>query len=77
MFITNLHVRMTYYNAHEHLRGTKNLKYAYNNNAYFIHKHTRYATHAVDSIYLLWKWDSLITLWHVKTLHVMYLPECD
>lgn len=27
------------------------------------------ATHAAGSIYSLWKWDSLITLWHVKTLH--------
>lgn len=39
---------------------------------YFIHKYTRYR-HPCGrfDIYLLWKWDSLITLWHVKTLHII------
>jgi len=38
----------------------------------FIHKYTRYR-HPCGrfDIYLLWKWDSLITLWHVKTLHII------
>lgn len=39
---------------------------------YFIHKYTR-CRHPCGQfdIYLLWKWDSLITLWHVKTLHII------
>lgn len=39
---------------------------------YFIHKYTRYRHPCGQfDIYLLWKWDSLITLWHVKTLHII------